>query len=192
MLYITDTAQEHFARLLTHQEQGTQIRIFLINPGTPMAECGISYCPPDAVESTDIKLEFKKLSAFIDNQSVPYFIDAEIDLVTSNLNSQLTIKAPNAKIKKTENDQTPLVERIENLLRSNINPKLAGHGGHVTLIEVTDEKLAILRFGGGCNGCSMVNVTLKEGIEKELLMKLPELKGVLDITEHQRSKHSYF
>ena len=50
----------------------------------------------------------------------------------------------------------------------------------------------ILQFGGGCNGCSMVDVTLKEGIEKQLLNEFPELKGVRDLTEHQRGEHSYY
>ena len=60
-------------------------------------------------------------------------------------------------------------------------------------MEITDEGFAILQFGGGCNGCSMVDVTLKEGIEKELLKMFEgELKGVKDLTEHQRGEHSFY
>ncbi|AEF47816.1 MULTISPECIES: Fe-S biogenesis protein NfuA [Serratia] len=191
MIRITDTAQEHFAKLLANQEEGTQIRVFVINPGTPTAECGVSYCPPDAVEATDTELKFEKLSAYIDELSKPYLDDAEIDFVTDQLGSQLTLKAPNAKMRKVD-DNAPLMERVEYVLQSQINPQLAGHGGRVTLMEITDDSLAILQFGGGCNGCSMVDVTLKEGIEKELLQKFPELKGVRDLTEHQRGEHSYY
>lgn len=191
MIRITDTAQEHFAKLLANQEEGTQIRVFVINPGTPTAECGVSYCPPDAVEATDTELKFGKLSAYIDELSKPYLDDAEIDFVTDQLGSQLTLKAPNAKMRKVD-DNAPLMERVEYVLQSQINPQLAGHGGRVTLMEITDDSLAILQFGGGCNGCSMVDVTLKEGIEKELLQKFPELKGVRDLTEHQRGEHSYY
>jgi Fe/S biogenesis protein NfuA len=191
MIRITDTAQEHFAKLLANQEEGTQIRVFVINPGTPTAECGVSYCPPDAVEATDTELKFEKLSAYIDELSKPYLDDAEIDFVTDQLGSQLTLKAPNAKMRKVD-DNAPLMERVEYVLQSQINPQLAGHGGRVTLMDITDDSLAILQFGGGCNGCSMVDVTLKEGIEKELLQKFPELKGVRDLTEHQRGEHSYY
>ncbi|NIG87730.1 Fe-S biogenesis protein NfuA [Serratia symbiotica] len=191
MIHITDAAQEHFAKLLANQEIGTQIRVFVINPGTPTAECGVSYCPPDAVETTDTELQFEKLSAFVDELSAPYLDDAEIDFVTDQLGSQLTLKAPNAKMRKVD-DNAPLMERVEYLLQSQINPQLAGHGGRVTLMEITDDNLAILQFGGGCKGCSMVDVTLKEGIEKELLLKFPELKGVRDLTEHQRGEHSYY
>jgi Fe/S biogenesis protein NfuA len=72
--------------------------------------------------------------------------------------------------------------------------KLAkGPAGLVTLTEITDEGYVILQFGGGCNGCSMVDVTLKEGIEKQFLELFPgEIKGVRDATEHQRGDHSFY
>ena len=170
MIRISDAAQAHFAKLLANQEEGTQIRVFVINPGTPNAECGVSYCPPDAVEDTDTALKFEQLTAYVDELSAPYLEDAEIDFVTDQLGSQLTLKAPNAKMRKVADD-APLMERVEYLLQSQINPQLAGHG---------------------CNGCSMVDVTLKEGIEKQLLNEFPELKGVRDLTEHQRGEHSYY
>ncbi|KLN96934.1 Fe-S biogenesis protein NfuA [Moellerella wisconsensis] len=192
MINITEAAQAHFVKLLANQEPGTQIRVFVINPGTPSAECGVSYCPPDAVEATDTELKFEQLSAYVDEISAPFLEDAEIDFVTDQLGSQLTLKAPNAKMRKVSDD-SPLVERVEYVLQSQINPQLASHGGKVSLMEITDEGFAILQFGGGCNGCSMVDVTLKEGIEKELLnMFADELKGVRDLTEHQRGDHSYY
>ncbi|HBV40298.1 MAG TPA: Fe-S biogenesis protein NfuA, partial [Erwinia sp.] len=123
--------------------------------------------------------------------SAPYLEDAEIDFVTDNLGSQLTLKAPNAKMRKVSDD-APLIERVEYQLQATINPQLASHGGKVSLMEITDDGFAILQFGGGCNGCSMVDVTLKEGIEKELLATFPELKGVRDLTEHQRGEHSFY
>jgi Fe/S biogenesis protein NfuA len=191
MILITDAAQAHFAKLLASQEEGTQIRVFVINPGTPTAECGVSYCPPDAVEATDTELKFEKLSAFIDELSKPYLADAEIDFVTDQLGSQLTLKAPNAKMRKVADD-APLMERVEYQLQSRINPQLASHGGRVSLMEITDDGIAVLQFGGGCNGCSMIDVTLKDGIEKELLENFPELKRVRDLTEHQRGEHSFY
>ncbi|HGJ5865821.1 MAG TPA: Fe-S biogenesis protein NfuA [Arsenophonus nasoniae] len=192
MINITEAAQAHFAKLLANQEPGTQIRVFVINPGTPSAECGVSYCPPDAIESTDIELKFAKLSAYVDEISAPFLEEAEIDFVTDQLGSQLTLKAPNAKMRKVADD-APLIERVEYVIKSQINPQLAGHGGRVSLMEITDDGYAILQFGGGCNGCSMLDITLKEGIEKQLLNMFPdELKGVKDLTEHQRGDHSYY
>ncbi|XOD70111.1 MAG: Fe-S biogenesis protein NfuA [Sodalis sp. (in: enterobacteria)] len=191
MISITNAAQKHFVRLLANQEPCTQIRVFVINPGMPNAECGVSYCPPNEVTATDTKLKFNKISAYVDQFSFPYLQDAEIDFITDKLGSELTLKAPNAKMRKV-NDDAPLIQRVEYLLQSQINPQLASHGGKVKLIEITDDMLAILQFGGGCNGCSMVDYTLKEGIEKTLLGNFPELKGVSDLTKHQRNEHSYY
>ncbi len=192
MISISAPAQAHFCKLLSNQADDTRIRVFVINPGTPQAECGVSYCPPTAVEAEDIHLSFDGFGVVIDSASEPFLKDAEIDFVTDKLGSQLTLKAPNAKVRKVADD-APLVERVDYVIQSKINPQLASHGGRVTLIEITASGDAILQFGGGCNGCSMVDVTLKEGIEKELLAQFPgELNGVKDVTEHQHGEHSFY
>ncbi len=192
MISISEQAQKHFSELLSNQPENTAVRVFVVNPGTPNAECGVSYCPPDAFEETDKTFQYDGFSAVVDEQSVPYLDEAEIDYVTDKMGSQLTLKAPNAKMRKV-NDDAPLVDRVDYFIQSEINPKLASHGGQVTLMEITDDGIAVLQFGGGCNGCSMVDVTLKEGIEKEMLELFSgELTAVKDMTEHQSGDHSYY
>lgn len=192
MIQISDTAQEHFAKLLSQQAEGTCIRVFVVNPGTAQAECGVSYCPVEAVEADDIRIEYTGFAALVDKDSEKFLVDAEIDFVTDQMGSQLTLKAPNAKLRKVDDD-APLFERVNYFLQTEVNPQLAGHGGECSLMEITDEGYAILQFGGGCNGCSQIDFTLKEGIEKQLLEKMgDELKGVKDMTEHQRGEHSYY
>ena len=176
---ISDAARAHFRKLLDTQEEGTNIRIFVVNPGTPNAE-------------SDFEMKYDTFSAFIDEVSLPFLEEAEIDYVTEELGAQLTLKAPNAKMRKVADD-APLIERVEYVIQTQINPQLASHGGRITLIEITEDGYAILQFGGGCNGCSMVDVTLKDGVEKQLISLFPnELKGAKDVTEHQRGEHSYY
>ncbi|GGA88580.1 Fe/S biogenesis protein NfuA [Neiella marina] len=192
MIDISADAQAHFVKLLSQQPENTRIRVFVINPGTPSAECGVSYCPENAVEDSDETFPYDGFEAVVDADSKPYLDDAVIDYVTDKLGAQLTLKAPNARMKKVDQD-APLVERINYLIQSEINPQLANHGGKVEIVELTDDGYVVLQFGGGCNGCSMVDVTLKEGIEKQLLEQFPdELNGVRDITEHQHGEHSYY
>lgn len=191
-IIITETAQNHFIKLLSQQPENTNIRIFVVNPGTLNAECGVSYCPPEAVEDSDTEIVFSGFSAYIDELSLPFLEDAEVDFVTDKMGSQLTLKAPNAKMRKVSDDAS-LIERVEYAIQTQVNPQLAGHGGHVNLVEITEDGVAIVAFGGGCNGCSMVDVTLKEGIEKELLQQFEgELTAVRDATEHDRGAHSYY
>ena len=192
MISISDAAQAHFRKLLGKQPDGTNIRVFVMNAGTPNAECGVSYCPADAVEPEDIRLPFAGFDGLIDPQSAPFLEEASIDFVSDQMGSQLTLKAPNAKMRKVDDD-APLIERIEYVIHSQVNPSLAGHGGKVTLLEITEDGYVILQFGGGCNGCSMVDVTLKEGIEKQFLELFPnEIKGVRDATDHLRGDHSFY
>lgn len=192
IITITESAQAHFSKLLEQQPENTNIRVFVVNPGTPNAECGVSYCPPEAVEASDTEIPFEPFSAFVDELSLPFLEEAEIDYVTDKMGSQLTLKAPNAKMRKVSDDAS-LMERLEYAIQTQVNPQLAGHGGHVSLVEITEDGVALVQFGGGCNGCSMVDVTLKEGIEKELVQQFQgELTAVRDATEHARGEHSYY
>ena len=192
MISISDAAQAHFRKLLESQAENTNIRVFVVNPGTSSAECGVSYCPPEAIEDSDVHLPFDGFEAVVDTESAPFLEEAEIDFVTDQMGSQLTLKAPNAKVRKVD-DGAPLFDRVTYVIQSEVNPQLASHGGQVNLMEITDEGVAILQFGGGCNGCSMVDVTLKDGIEVQLLKQFPEeLTGVKDVTEHNAGEHSYY
>lgn len=191
MITISEAAQSHFAKLLADQAEGTNIRVFVVNPGTAQAECGVSYCPADAIEETDIKLPFNGFDAVVDEESAPFLEEADIDFVTDKMGSQLTLKAPNAKAKKLSDDAS-LQERVQHMIETEINPQLANHGGQVNLVEITQDGIAVVQFGGGCNGCSMIDVTLKDGIETQMIAKFEEITGVRDITEHQSGEHSYY
>lgn len=191
MINITQAGQEHFSKLLSSQDEGTGIRVFVVNPGTPHAECGVSYCPQDAVEKGDKKLDFKPFNVYVDEESIPYLEEAEIDYQSDDMGGQLTLKAPNAKARKVADD-APAPDRIRYIIESEINPQLANHGGQVSLAEFTQDGIAVLQFGGGCQGCGMADVTLKDGIEKTLMEKVPELKGVKDVTEHTLGENPYY
>ena len=88
-------------------------------------------------------------------------------------------------------ENSPIEDRINYVLQTEVNPSLASHGGQVSLLAVTEEGIAILRFGGGCQGCSAVDLTLKDGVEKTMLEKVPGLKGVSDETDHSDRTSAY-
>src|SRR5690606_20104555 len=146
MIRITESAQAHFRKLLSEQPDGTNIRVFVVNPGTASAECGVSYCPPESLESDDQVLPFSGFDAVVDSASAPFLEDAEIDFQQQDLGSQLTLKAPNAKARKVSDD-APLIERIEYVIQAEINPQLANHGGRVSVNNITDDGIAVLQFG---------------------------------------------
>ncbi|MCV6614317.1 MAG: NifU family protein, partial [Cellvibrionaceae bacterium] len=124
-------------------------------------------------------------------RSIPFLADAKVDYASDKMGGQLTIRAPNSKMPNVSDD-SPLEDKINYVLYNDINPGLASHGGEVSLVELTDDNYAILRFGGGCQGCASVDLTLKDGVEATLKDKLPELAGVRDITDHSDRSQAYY
>lgn len=86
---------------------------------------------------------------------------------------------------------TPEAIKIQTLLDEEINPSVAAHGGHIDLVAVKDKR-AYLRLGGGCQGCGMANVTLRQGVEVAILEKVPEIEEVLDVTDHAGGTNPYY
>jgi Fe-S cluster biogenesis protein NfuA len=84
-----------------------------------------------------------------------------------------------------------LYERVNDLFEQQVNPMVARHGGRVELIDVQDA-IVLLRMGGGCQGCGMASVTLRQGIEGMLTEHIPEVKGIVDITDHASGDNPYF
>src|SRR3989454_867237 len=84
-----------------------------------------------------------------------------------------------------------LYERVADLFESQVNPMVARHGGRVELIDVQDA-VVMVRMAGGCQGCGMADVTLRQGIEAMLHQHVPEVKGIVDITDHTAGSNPYF
>ena len=136
-------------------------------------------------------MSYEQFDGYIDARSEPFLEEALVDYAEDRMGGQLTIKAPNAKVPKVSDD-SPLEDQINYVLHSQINPSLASHGGMVSLIEIVEDNVAVLQFGGGCQGCGMVDVTLKDGVEKTLLETLPQLTAVRDVTDHSVTENAYF
>lgn len=191
MIDISEAAQGYLRDLLAKQDaEGIGIRVFVANPGTPSAETCIAYCRPGEEQEDDVRVEYDGLTAWFEKRSERFLAEAEVDFVEDRLGGQLTIKAPNARVPNVDAD-SPIEDRINYILYNEINPSLAAHGGMVSLIEVVEDE-AVLQFGGGCQGCAAVDVTLKQGVETTLREQVPDLKGIRDSTDHSITENAYY
>ena len=192
MVEITASAQKYLVELLSKQdEKEVGVRIFIADPGTPQAETCIAYCRQGEAQADDERVEYEGFTAWIDDRSRPFLVDALVDYAEDRVGGQLTIKAPNSRVPQVSDDSS-IEDRINYVLHSQINPGLAAHGGMVNLVEVVDDEIAVLQFGGGCQGCGMVDMTLKDGVERTLLEQLPQLKSVRDVTDHSITENAYY
>jgi Fe/S biogenesis protein NfuA len=84
-----------------------------------------------------------------------------------------------------------LADRVREVLDSQVNPAIAAHGGAITLVDVRDTEI-FLEMSGGCQGCAMSRLTLRQGVEKMLRQAVPEISGVHDVTDHASGSDPYF
>lgn len=191
MLTVTPTARDYFAKLLEDQPEGTQLRLSAHNAGTPAADVALNFCPPGEQRPSDEGVDCGVFTLFVSEEGREALDGAMIDFETTSTGGELSIRAPGLKGQAPDED-APVHERVAWVLESRINPMVASHGGVVSLVDVTEENDVVLRFGGGCHGCGMVDVTLRQGIETQLRELVPEIRSVTDGTDHATGENPYY
>ncbi len=192
MISISEAAQGHFRHILASQEiEGLGIRLSAVYPGTAKADCRLEFCEPADLDGSEWMLECNGFRLYVDGASAKWLDAAEIDFVTNATGGQLTIRAPNIKGREP-GAEASIVERVRYVLEHEIAPQLAAHGGRTTLEAVDADGVVVLRFGGGCHGCGMVETTVREGIEKTLKARVPGVTAVRDATDHGSGEKPYY
>ena len=191
MIQISESAQSHFRKLIEREDlPGLGVRLSAMNPGTATADVRLEFAEPGDLHGDEWAIDCEGFTLWVEAASVQFLDAAEIDYETKAAGGQLQIRAP--KIKgEAPAESASLVERVRWIVEHEINPQLAQHKGHVAVQEVTGDGVVVLNFGGGCHGCGMADVTLKQGIEKTLLTKVPGVTAVRDATDHATGSAPY-
>jgi Fe/S biogenesis protein NfuA len=151
----------------------------------------------DQVVDRDLRVEQDGFALAIDPDSADRLRGTRIDYRETLLERGFRFDNPNVSASPVlpEGERTdlegPLPDRVRMLLDTEINPAIAVHGGRVRLVDVRDGQV-YLAFGGGCHGCGMVDVTLKQGIERRIREAVPEVVGVVDTTDHSAGENPYY
>jgi Fe/S biogenesis protein NfuA len=140
--------------------------------------------PRDRTEE-DLLVDLDGLSVALDPASAADLSGATIDLDPAVTGGGLTIDNPN------EGWQDPVARAVQDVIDRQINPGVGSHGGMVTLVDVRDGT-AFLRFGGGCQGCAAVDVTLKQGVETAIRAAVPSISAIVDATDHDAGTSPYY
>jgi Fe/S biogenesis protein NfuA len=192
MIDISERAQQHFLRLLSQQGiEGQGIRLRVVHAGTPSANCELEFCERNELSGQEWTIECAGFDFHVEGDSARWLEGASIDFEPNPTGGQLNIRAPGIK-GEAPGSEAGMVERIRYVLDAEINPQLASHGGRVSLLQVEADGAVVLQFGGGCHGCGMVDVTLKQGIEKTLRERVPEITAVRDATDHATGDKPFY
>ncbi len=192
MIEITERAQQHFRTLIERQDiPGLGIRLSVKQGGTPAASCELEFCEASELSGREWSFECHGFTLLVDDAGMDWLQGASIDFEPNPTGGVLNIRAPRIKGEMPD-AEAGMVERVRYVLDAIINPQIASHGGRVSLLEVTAAGEVVLQFGGGCHGCGMVDVTLRNGIEKTLREKVPEITAVRDATDHESGTDPFY
>ncbi len=163
------------------------IYISVIYPGTQHAHVNITFCDINDLNVRDKKIfEFENSLFYVDSSAESLLRDATIDFKKSGL----IINAPYIYEKYKYVD---LKDGVKSLFENEINVMLSRHGGFVEVIDIIDDKDIVVKFHGGCQGCSMVDYTLEEYIEKTVKKHFPSIERISDVTTHMvNNKKLYY
>ncbi len=181
LMTMTQAAQ---SQVLEYMRQTNEpclgLRISARRLGRTVFDYGLSLVLRTEAREDDVIVELERLKIYMDPASAALLEGASIDFVSDAGGAGFKIDNPQAKVCWDD----PVAQKVQDVLDEQVAPALAAHGGWVELVEVQGDR-AIVQLGGGCRGCGLAPITLSDGIESAILDAVPEIRQVIDGTDHE-------
>jgi Fe/S biogenesis protein NfuA len=164
---------------------------------SPLArEYAITLVEREDREKTEIAINVEGIRVFLNLDTSNLLSGALVDWVDADGVSGFRVSDPNAKPKAAPRSSgvdhsSPLANRVQQVIDEQINPRIASHGGEVELVDLSDDVLYI-RMNGGCQGCAASAATLRLGVEREVKEAVPEIREIVDVTDHASGENPYY
>lgn len=201
MIQITEIAKKRIGVLKQDQETNHGKKIeglrLMVKGMSPSPEYALAFVEQGKKDPNDVMVEVDGIKLFMESRHANLLEEVKIDFITSL--QQTGFKVDNPKVVESKpaapsaspNLESPQAKAVQRVLDTEINPAVAAHGGYITLVDVKEE-IVYIQLGGGCQGCGMANVTMKQGVVVAIKKALPEIKDVLDVTDHAGGSNPYF
>ena len=192
MITLTDRARE-VVRDYVDKSDGefTALRIG-ISGGTPLApDFELTLVGPDDIAESEREVEVGDLTIVVEEEFAPRLEGATVDFVQRVNESGFEVKLAATEPAPAPVLEGPLAERVKSVLDSEINPAISSHGGTITLVGVEGTEI-YLEMGGGCQGCAMSRMTLRQGVERMVRQAVPEVTVIHDVTDHASGENPFF
>ncbi|HEY7063626.1 MAG TPA: iron-sulfur cluster assembly accessory protein [Chloroflexota bacterium] len=187
VLIFTDAAREKLREVFASQDAPGRgaIRVAIQGRGPNGFEYAMAVEEDGSQYPDDTVLDEGDFLVFVDPESLPKVRGATVDFADELMGGGFRMHNPNPVW------DDPTAAGIQNLIDTVINPGVASHGGHVAMIDFKDD-VVYVALGGGCQGCGMVDVTLRQGIEALIKQHYPQVVGVVDTTDHAGGTNPYY
>ncbi len=186
MITLTEAAKNKIFELIQAENQsGLALRVSIAGRGPGGFEYGIEFAKEEDKSADDTVVDAGGFKVLIDANSAANLKGATVDYATGLYGSGFKIENPNSVW------SDPVAAAVQRVIDAQINPGIASHGGFVTLLDVKDDT-AYIALGGGCQGCGMADVTLRQGIEVMIKEAVPQIHEIVDTTDHAGGKNPYY
>ncbi len=191
MLTFTDRARE-MVRTFMDQGEGELEALRIGVEGSPVApRFELTLVARSDRREDEREVDVGDFAVLVAEESVDRLNGATVDFVERVNESGFEVRAPGGP-EATRSDPTgPLADRVREVLDAQVNPSIAAHGGQINLVDVKSTEI-YLEMTGGCQGCALSRMTLRQGVEKMLRQSVPELTAVHDVTDHAGGQNPYF
>ena len=186
MVTFSDLARAKILELMkTEKRENLALRFGIQGRGPGGFVYKLGFVEASDQTPADTVVEVDGFRVFVDAESAPSLTGAVVDYLEGPRESGFKIDNPNPLW------SDPKAQAVQGVLDREINPAVAAHGGFVTLLDVKDD-VVYIALGGGCQGCGMVDVTLKQGIEVMIREAVPEIREIVDTTDHAGGRNPYY
>ena len=186
MLTITEAAKQKIQSVMESQGRPDDgLRLAIVGRRASSFQYSLGLVEQGQEAADDVSFDAGAFQVFMDANSVENLEGVTIDYVEDIQGSGFKIDNPNPIW------TDPQHAAVQELFDTRINPNLASHGGHVELLDIKDDRVYV-RLGGGCQGCGMVDVTLKHGITALIKEEFPDIQEVIDTTDHAQGTNPYY
>jgi Fe/S biogenesis protein NfuA len=187
----TPAARQQLELVFARQEQPAMLRIMAKTSAGGSPQYDMALESADARRPGDTLVDAGGLRVVVDAQSLSSIDGATVDFRDDPLQPGFLVEAPRIVMPAAFDMASPLVAQVQSVIEHHVNPGIASHGGRAELVGVKDD-VVYVALGGGCQGCSMASVTLKQGIEQILKQAIPQIRAVVDATDHAHGNNPFY
>jgi Fe/S biogenesis protein NfuA len=193
MMTFTDRAREMVRTFMTHGDEGDLEALRIGIEGSPVApRFELTLVSRADRRDDEREVDLGDFAVLVSLESMDRLEGATVDFVERVNESGFEIRPKGTgRPAAPAAPSGPLAERVREVLDSQVNPAIAAHGGKIDLVDVRDTEI-YLEMSGGCQGCAMSRMTLRQGVERTLRQSVPEITAVHDITDHASGVNPYF
>ena len=191
MVTFTDGAKAHVVAFLAEESEPLAVRIEVLDSSPLAPQYDLALIEESEKEAGDQVYQQGGFDVVVPRSSVDLLQGATVDWVESIQGSGFKVENPNIVPIGEGLAEGPLADRVMQVIEMQVNPAIASHGGSVTLVEVRDD-VVYLEMMGGCQGCGMAAVTLAQGIRRIIMENVPDVRDIVDVTNHDAGANPYY